>query len=350
MKNNITEIRDRIDNIINETLPKEKFSKAQIENIFTDDALASICDFSSLLNTVNYTLHAGGKHWRSVLLVLSAYTANQNITDEQVQKLYELTSVIEFIHSASLIHDDIEDASEKRRGEPAAHIKFGTDTALNAGSWLYFYALQTVKRMSMRAEEKAFILEMVADAIVNLHLGQTLDIAWHNDENFFPSVAQYEQMIRLKTGTLAGLAAAIGTYFVTGDKLRTGKMARIMQDLGIAFQIADDVKNISTGIAGKNFADDIVEGKKSLPVILHCEQNPDDKPLVASYFKVAKIEGIHSNVVSKATDLLQSSGCIEKAQKTAIEKTDLVKIGLSRLNVQSESLAELQNYITDLIR
>ena len=156
----------------------------------------------------------GGKRWRPLLMVLCAQAAaDANGFDKETaeKRAYSLTPLVEFVHTASLIHDDIEDSSDTRRGKPAAYITYGTDTAINAGSWLYFEAPVCIDRLDCSAELKNTLYSAYAMELRRLHLGQAMDIAWHRDNTAEPSAQEYIAMVKNKTGTLASLAARTGT-------------------------------------------------------------------------------------------------------------------------------------------
>ena len=260
----------------------------------------------------------GGKRWRPLLAVLAYQLAGGSGDD-----IYTLTPLIEGIHTASLIHDDIEDNSELRRGQPAAHVAYGLDSALNSGSWLYFRALQSLENYQASAGIKLDLYAAALTHIRALHEGQALDIHWHRTADFFPSRQDYERMIRLKTGALAALAAYTGMRAAGKEHEESKSFAALFAEVGVGFQILDDVKNISTGNAGKKRGDDIVEGKKSLPAILHIEKHPEDAAALTAYFEQAQREGIDSPAVEKAIALLSSSGSIADAEKQGKKTIDL---------------------------
>ena len=251
----------------------------------------------------------GGKRWRPMLAVLAYRLAGGNGDD-----IYTLAPLIEGIHTASLIHDDIEDNSELRRGKPAAHVAYGLDSALNSGSWLYFRALQSIEGYHAPADIKLDLYTAALTHIRALHEGQALDIHWHRTADFFPSRQDYERMIRLKTGALAALAAYTGMRAAGKEHEESKYFAALFAEAGVGFQILDDAKNISTGNAGKKRGDDIVEGKKSMPAILHIEKHPEDAASLTAYFEQAQREGIDSPAVEKAIALLSSSGSIADAE------------------------------------
>ena len=260
----------------------------------------------------------GGKRWRPLLAVLAYQLAGGSGDD-----IYTLAPLIEGIHTASLIHDDIEDNSELRRGKPAAHVAYGLDSALNSGSWLYFRALQSIEGYHAPADIKLDLYTAALTHIRALHEGQALDIHWHRTAGFFPSRQDYERMIRLKTGALAALAAYTGMRAAGKEHEESKSFAALFAEAGVGFQILDDAKNISTGNAGKKRGDDIVEGKKSMPAILHIEKHPEDAASLTAYFEQARREGIDSPAIEKAIALLSSSGSIADAEAQGKKTIDL---------------------------
>ena len=260
----------------------------------------------------------GGKRWRPLLAILAYRLAGGSGDD-----IYTLAPLIEGIHTASLIHDDIEDNSELRRGKPAAHVAYGLDSALNSGSWLYFRALQSIEGYHAPADIKLDLYTAALTHIRALHEGQALDIHWHRTAGFFPSRQDYERMIRLKTGALAALAAYTGMRAAGKEHEESNVFAALFAEAGVGFQILDDVKNISTGNAGKKRGDDIVEGKKSMPAILHIEKHPEDAASLTAYFEQARREGIDSPAIEKAIALLSSSGSIADAEAQGKKTIDL---------------------------
>ncbi len=188
----------------------------------------------------------GGKSWRPLLLVLSSRMIQQKNNDLQDDSIaLKLTPLVEFAHTASLIHDDIEDGADTRRGKPAAHITYGIDAAINAGSFLYFQAASSIKELNVSDSEKSAFYELFLTELRLLHLGQAMDILWHRNEEIIPSIEEYTAMVRNKTGTLARLAVKLGVLGGGGTKEEADSLGKIAQDIGVGFQIIDDViKNV----------------------------------------------------------------------------------------------------------
>lgn len=276
--------------------------------------------FNCLIEPNNRLVSLGGKRWRPLLMILvyefvKSHHA-ETALDEDV--VYSLTPLVEFVHTASLIHDDIEDDADLRRGHSAAHIKYGLDTALNAGSWLYFEApvcIDNVPLSSISVEKKNLFYRLYTNELRRLHLGQAMDIYWHRTPSLYPTVEEYKAMVRCKTGTLASLASQIGAVAGGATEDEAKQIGDIAANIGIGFQIIDDVINLKTGNVGKKRGDDIVEGKKSLPVLIHVELSPEDKDDIAGCMQIASRDGIDSSAVEKCIAILESQGAVDKAAK-----------------------------------
>ncbi len=287
--------------------------------------------FQPLIEPPHSLIRLGGKRWRPLLLVLAAEAwmhQRDNLDEAEKEKLlqaaYHLVPLVEFVHTASLIHDDIEDCSDTRRGLPAAYITYGTDIAINAGSWLYFEApscIDTLEAFGISAEQRLRLYQSYAMELRRLHLGQAMDIAWHRNAAYCPQPLQYMTMVRNKTGTLAALAVRTGMVIAGADEAVATEAAELAAKIGIGFQIIDDVTNLSSGNPGKQRGDDIVEGKKSLPVLLFAEKTGAQSEQYAelvSCFTRARKEGIKSPAVEQAIRLLDASGAISEARTQGI--------------------------------
>lgn len=275
--------------------------------------------YAPLLEPTHSLVSLGGKRWRPLLLVLTAKNTARHLgldegtSREVIDRAFALTPLVEFVHTASLIHDDIEDSSDSRRGQPAAYITYGMDTAINAGSWLYFQAPVCISKLKADDRTKLALYEAYAMELRRLHLGQAMDIAWHRNSSTVPSQEEYISMVRSKTGTLSSLAVRIGCLSAGAADDFAREAAALASAVGAGFQIIDDVINLTTGNPGKIRGDDIVEEKKSLPVILFAQENPSKMEELQKLFHQASEEGVKSPAVEKAIALLEQSGSIQKA-------------------------------------
>ncbi len=275
-----------------------------------------------LLEPNTNLISQGGKRWRPLFATLIADMVAAGNSSAESDLVYHLAPVVEFVHTASLIHDDIEDGADLRRGKPCAHISYGLDTALNAGAWFYFEALSLIDVQNISDGDKLALHKMVEQELRRLHLGQAMDIYWHRNVSVFPTEKEYEAMVRQKTGTLANLAAQLGALAGGASPELSQKLGETASYIGMGFQIIDDVINLTTGNVGKKRGDDIVEGKKSLPVLIHVKNHPEDKEKIAAYMETARTEGMESPAVEECIKLLESCGCIQEARNEGIRVID----------------------------
>jgi octaprenyl-diphosphate synthase len=301
---------EKIEALLGEELPR-KASAAWLERAFPGLELRPE-PVLPLITPGRDLLDRGGKRWRPLLSLLVCETLGGG------DAVLPLLPLVEFPHNASLVHDDIEDNSGERRGKPALHLIYGNDTAINSGSFLYFLPLSCIEAWEAGGEAKNRIWTLWGEHIRRLHLGQAMDIAWHRDLRSLPSLEDYDLMCRLKTGCLARFAVLLGAA-AAGDAgppeaaRIAGNFASGAEKLGVGFQILDDVKNLTTGVPGKKRGDDIVEGKKSLPVLLYLHAHKDKLSFVEACFSAARGGG-----AAEAEDLinaLEAAGAIKEAEK-----------------------------------
>lgn len=261
-------------------------------------------------------LSRGGKRWRPVMMVLCCQLAGGDAED-----VLPLSPIVEFPHNGSLIIDDIEDKADMRRGKPAVHQIYGEDMSINTGNLLYFLPTFLIDESDLSDEMKLRLYRYYNVNLRRLHFGQGLDIQWHNNHEYYPSVEEYMQMCRFKTGSLSRLAAQTGFAVGGSDPNTCLTLGDIFEDVGVAFQIIDDVTNLTTGNPGKDRGDDIVEGKKSLPVIFHAMADPDSLPRLVELFDSAAELGADAGraQIDEAIAMMEESGSLERARNRAFE-------------------------------
>lgn len=304
-----TERLEKIEAELKIRLPEDSES-AELKNIFPFmKEKAKTESLKALFSPGTDIILRGGKRWRPLLMTLVCETLGGG------DKAIPLAPLIEFSHNASLIHDDIEDDSDDRRGKPAVHKIYGVDTAINSGSFLYFLSLSCIE--AFKAENKGKIYRLWAEHIRKLHLGQAMDISWHRNIKFIPKMEDYYFMCGLKTGTLARLAVELGAFSAGASDETALFLSEAAEKLGIGFQVLDDLKNLTTGIPGKKRGDDIVEGKKSLPVIMYLNKYPEKREMIFYFFSTAKTDGIASPEIKEMIETLAAAGVLEEAQDKA---------------------------------
>lgn len=256
-------------------------------------------------------LRRGGKRWRPLLLALSARAFGRE------DGAISLAPLVEIAHNGTLIVDDIEDGSDTRRGGPAIHLMYGVDAAVNDGNLLYFLPLALIDEFEAPPELRLALHSRYALHMRRLHLGQAMDISWHRSHGFIPPVDHYLSMCALKTGVLARASAELGALAAGAPLPAAAALGSAFESVGVAFQILDDVKNLTEGNPGKKRGDDIVEGKKSLPVILACAREPRLARELSRCFDEARVDGPESGAVEEAIGMIARTGALDEAARRA---------------------------------
>ena len=305
-----------MDNVMKKYLP-EKFDSEYIEWAFGKPKYAF--DTESLTKSLAEPcwdlLNRGGKRWRPGLLLLVT-----DILKGDRETAKEIAGMIELIHNGTLLVDDVEDLGKMRRGKPCIHILYGQDVAINAGNFLYFIPLLIlIKNKERLGKDKLVKLyEIYAEEMINLSLGQAMDIWWHKGGKQEITEEEYFQMCSCKTGTLARMSTRMAAVISDRQDLEE-KLARLAESIGIGFQIQDDVLSV-TGeefSKKKGFGDDITEGKRSLMVIYALRHaSPEQKK------RLLEILGMHTTnkeLIQEAIQILKSAEAVEYAKKKARE-------------------------------
>lgn len=204
-----------------------------------------------------YIIHSGGKRMRPALLLLTAGAMGCQGTHH-----HELAAVVEFIHTATLLHDDVVDESDLRRGHQTANALFGNAASVLVGDFLYSRAFQMMVGVgNMR------VMEVLADATNVIAEGEVLQLL--NCHNAEVEVEDYLKVIRFKTAKLFEAAARLGGILGGASPALEQELAAFGMHIGTAFQLIDDVLDYSADEAemGKHLGDDLAEGKPTLPLI-----------------------------------------------------------------------------------
>ncbi|MCL2876081.1 MAG: octaprenyl diphosphate synthase [Betaproteobacteria bacterium] len=204
-----------------------------------------------------YIIHSGGKRLRPALVLFVA-----NALGYQGHQHHELAAIVEFIHTSTLLHDDVVDESDLRRGSKTANALFGNAASVLVGDFLYSRAFQMMVNVdSMR------VMQVLADATNIIAEGEVLQLLNCHDANV--TVDGYLQVIRCKTAKLFEAAARLGSILANASPEVEQAMANFGMHIGTAFQIIDDVLDYSADESetGKHLGDDLAEGKPTLPLI-----------------------------------------------------------------------------------
>ena len=220
-----------------------------------------------------YLIEAGGKRLRPMLTVAAALLFGKG-TGAQTN----YAAAVEFMHNATLLHDDVVDESDLRRGRPAARIIWGNQASVLVGDYLLGQAF-----LMMVETGKLDALEVLAKAATVIAEGEVFQLSKAGD--LAATAADYDQVIRAKTATLFQAAAEVGAMAGGADEAGRLALRDYGMELGLAFQLVDDVLDYrgESGAMGKNTGDDLREGKMTLPVILTlAEANPAEREIITT--------------------------------------------------------------------
>lgn len=276
-----------------------------------------------------YIIAAGGKRLRPSLLLLCCgalgYTGTQR---------FNLAAVVEFIHTATLLHDDVVDESMLRRGNATANARFGNPASVLVGDFLYSRAFQMmVEAQNMR------IMEVLADATNVIAEGEVMQLM--NMHNAELSEAGYLQVIRSKTAKLFEASARVGAILSGATSTQEEACAEYGQALGTAFQVIDDVLDYAgdAAVMGKNLGDDLREGKTTLPLIAAMKRaSPEDAALIRHAIEHGELAQLE-NVVR----IVRNTGALDIARQAAQLEASRAQAAASRLpaNAHQECLLQL---------
>lgn len=275
-----------------------------------------------------------GKRIRPLMVLLCASACGGDW-----QSALPASAAVELVHNFSLVHDDIQDNSDKRRGRPTTWVKWGAPMAINVGDALFVMSNQAMidLKTNYPAEVVVKAGEILHNACLELTRGQFLDMSF--EERTDLTVEDYWPMISGKTAALLSACCHIGSLLGGADDTRQEAYRSFGHYLGLAFQVQDDILGIwgDESVTGKSAAGDLVEGKNSLPVLAGLSA---DGKFAARW----KQGPIRQNEVQEVARFLASEGGYKAATDAAQQMTDLALMGLREADPQggsAEALFEL---------
>ena len=253
-----------------------------------------------------YIIAAGGKRLRPALLLLTCGALNY----QGVQR-FNLAAVVEFIHTATLLHDDVVDDSALRRGNATANETFGNPASVLVGDFLYSRAFQMmVDAQNMR------VMEVLADATNVIAEGEVMQLM--NMHNAALDEAGYIQVIRSKTAKLFEASARVGAILAGSTPELEELCAAYGQAIGTAFQVIDDVLDYTgeAAVMGKNVGDDLREGKATLPLIAAMQRGTAEQSAIVK----TAIETGGVAMLEQVVEIVKSTGALDVARQAATQE------------------------------
>ncbi|HHJ36615.1 MAG TPA: octaprenyl diphosphate synthase [Gammaproteobacteria bacterium] len=290
----------------------------------------------ALVNQLShYIVNSGGKRLRPLIAILSA-----KVFAYQGDMHYLMAAIIEFIHTATLLHDDVVDESDLRRGNETANALFGNAASVLVGDFLYSRAFEMMVDVDDMRVMK--ILATTTNVIAEGEVMQLMNV--HDAEI---SEEKYLEVIYCKTARLFEAATQLGAILCNRSDEEERAMATYGRHLGTAFQLIDDVMDYSSSsdAMGKNVGDDLAEGKPTLPLIYAMTQGTSEQ---ASSIKAAIEKGGYEHI-DEVQLIIQQTGALEYAEAMAQEQAQLAIDSLSCLpdsedKMLLESIARLSVY------
>jgi octaprenyl-diphosphate synthase len=264
-----------------------------------------------------YIIGGGGKRLRPALVILSAGAFGY-----RGKHHHDLAAVIEFIHTATLLHDDVVDESKLRRGRTTANALFGNAAAVLVGDFVYSRAFQM-----MVGADNMRVLQVLADATNVIAEGEVMQLM--NCHNPDVNEAGYLDVIRCKTAKLFEAATRLGAILAAAPKIREDAIAEYGSHLGTAFQLVDDVLDYSgdQAVIGKNVGDDLAEGKPTLPLIYAIEHGTK----VQAQRVRRAIEHGGRDDLAEVIQAIQATGALDYAREQARVESRMACQALERL-------------------
>jgi octaprenyl-diphosphate synthase len=294
-------------------------------------------DVALVRQVAEYLIASGGKRLRPALLLLACgalgYKDRKGLGNSGSAARLVLAAVIEFIHTATLLHDDVVDASDLRRGRTTANAAFGNAPAVLVGDFLYSRAFQMMVEVSdMR------VMQVLAEATNTIAAGEVMQLMGSHDPDV--DEARYLEVIRRKTAKLFEAAAQLAAVLSRQDKFEQ-RLAEYGRHVGTAFQVVDDVLDYS-GDIGKSLGDDLAEGKVTLPLIyaMRCGSAPQ-----AALVRKAIAEGGREDF-SRVLEAIRACGALDYALAAAQREADAAGRAIAPLpeSEYKRSLLELASF------
>ncbi|MGB8516261.1 MAG: octaprenyl diphosphate synthase [Gallionella sp.] len=286
-----------------------------------------------LVNQIGeYIIGGGGKRLRPALVVLSAHAFGY-----QGKFHHDLAAVVEFIHTATLLHDDVVDESELRRGKATASAMFGNAASVLVGDFLYSRAFQ----MMVEVGEMS-VMQTLADATNLIAEGEVLQLLNCHDADV--DTANYMRVIHCKTAKLFEAAMRLGAILGKASAAEQEAAAKYGMHLGTAFQLVDDVLDYSANEAqtGKHLGDDLAEGKPTLPLIYAMQHGTAEQAAVVR----SAIENGDVEKFSAVLEIIHATGALNYTREVAMRETAAACEALAGLpdSVHKQCLLDLAHF------
>jgi octaprenyl-diphosphate synthase len=254
----------------------------------------------------HYIVDAGGKRMRPTLVLLCARALHYQGTDH-----VNLATVIEFLHTATLLHDDVVDMSSMRRGRPTANVKWDNPSSVLVGDFIYSRAFELLVRLGSMP-----IMDVMATTTNRISEGEVLQLIHKNNPD--TTEAAYLEVIRHKTAILFAAACSTAAILAGASEALVQQLHTFGLEVGMAFQLIDDVLDYEGNAAelGKNVGDDLAEGKPTMPLIYLLQHGkPAERKLIVDAILSGGLDKLHDIIT-----LVKQSGALTHTRQLAEQR------------------------------
>ena len=308
---------------------------AQVESEFERQARSNVQVIAYL---ADYLRESGGKRVRPALTILANYAVGG---DGSRYNSIRMATVMEFLHTATLVHDDIIDSADTRRNRPTVNALYGNETAVLMGDWLYMSAFET-----SLAERSLPILDILTRVTRKMTEGELLQLTTLGKSDI--SEQHYLDIIQRKTAFLFSACCEVGAILGGANEAEQKALADYGMNLGMTFQLTDDLLDFTStdDILGKSTGVDLLGGKVTLPLIYLIAAEPSTREMVQTVMSEAGYQSIARSELHQAVERV---GAVERARVRADEYATAARTALDSLMESEfrEALAAIPTYVLD---
>ena len=306
-----------------------------LERVEREISLESVGSVETVTTITQYLQSGGGKRLRPILVLLCGKLVGHT-TDASIR----MGAVVEMIHTATLVHDDVIDVAKSRRGRPSPNVIWGNHTSVLAGDWLYMQAFQVALR-----ERNFHVLDLLIGLTQMMVEGELLQL--ERIGRVAVSEADYMELVHRKTASLFSACARLGAICGGADEATENRLGDFAWNLGMAFQLVDDVLDFTSSekMLGKPVGNDLREGKVTLPLIYAMDEaTAEERKLIDSVLADGNYESVP---FLKILQMIRKYRGIERAMERAQSLTDKARAQLLEFPNSKYQRALLA--VTDLV-
>lgn len=297
---------------------------------------------SHLYEPITYTMDLGGKRLRPVLVLMACEAVGGDINRAITPAIG-----LEMFHNFTLLHDDVMDKADIRRGKPTVHVKWDDNTAILSGDAMLTMATQLIAQAP--ADVMPQVMDLYNRTAMEIYEGQQYDVDFEKRNDV--TVDEYIEMIRLKTSVLLGCACKMGALIGGADESTAQLFYQVGENLGLAFQLQDDMLDVwgNEATFGKAIGGDIMNNKKTFLLINAMQRAEGDQRIELGLW-LNTPNASRAVKVPAVTAIYDALGLRELSHEAINRYNDVAIDALNKINISDEARTEFSNFITRLVK